>query len=352
MLTIFQNMQRTCSVALALSRSYHSCNEKTLTTTINQLSSLSTTTRLFSIGSSDFIPPTPPASNGFSIYSDIKLPDDASSATEAHKRKIDPDAVFVVTGSSRGIGLQFVKELVKRTKGSIVAACRNPTTASGLNDYMESLSPSEKKRVHTVSLDLENQSSIEEASLFVRDNFNNRVDLLLNVAGILGDGTSTPGPERSITKLDRDWIEKTMAINTIGPMMLSKEIIPMMKTKKGRGGSDENRPISIVANLSARVGSVSDNELGGWYSYRFSKAALNQATRTMSHELKRQGTWSIALHPGTTNTDLSKPFQRNVADGRLFPVEFTVEQLLNVIDSMEAEHSGGLFDWAGKAIPF
>ena len=108
----------------------------------------------------------------------------------------------------------------------------------------------------------------------------------------------------------------------------------------------------MVANLSARVGSISDNGLGGWYSYRMSKSALNQATRTMAHELKRQSTWCIALHPGTTDTDLSKPFQKNVQEGRLFPVDFTVSQLLDVIDSMGEENSGGLYDWAGKAIPF
>ena len=88
------------------------------------------------------------------------------------------------------------------------------------------------------------------------------------------------------------------------------------------------------------------------YKYRMSKSALNQATRTLANELKRQSVWCIALHPGTTDTDLSKPFQKNVQEGRLFPVEFTVDSLMNVIDSMEEHNSGGLYDWAGKAIPF
>ena len=196
-------------------------------------------------------------------------------------------------------------------------------------------------------LDLEKQETIEQAGESIRQEFD-RVDVLFNVAGLLGDGFTTPGPERSILKMDRDWIEKTMAINVIGPVMLSKELIPIMKTK----GSKDGRPTSIIANISARVGSIADNEIGGWYSYRFSKAALNQATRTMAHELKRQGTWSVALHPGTTDTDLSLPFQKNVAEGRLFPVEFTANQLLDVVDSMKDVHSGGLFDWAGKALPF
>ena len=83
-----------------------------------------------------------------------------------------------------------------------------------------------------------------------------------------------------------------------------------------------------------------------------SKSALNQAVRTIAHEGKRQGFQCIALHPGTTDTDLSRPFQRNVQDGRLFPVDFTVSQLLDCIDSLDDAHSGGLYDWSGKALPF
>jgi NAD(P)-dependent dehydrogenase (short-subunit alcohol dehydrogenase family) len=147
-------------------------------------------------------------------------------------------------------------------------------------------------------------------------------------------------------------MEKTFNVNVVGPVMLSKELVPLMAQRRGKKNESENRPPAVIANLSARVGSISDNELGGWYSYRMSKSALNQATRTMAHELKRQSIWCIALHPGTTDTDLSKPFQKNVQEGRLFPVDFTVDSLLKVIDSMQDDNSGGLYDWAGKAIPF
>ena len=145
---------------------------------------------------------------------------------------------------------------------------------------------------------------------------------------------------------------KTFEVNVVGPVLLSQGLVPLMEQRRGGKNKQKNRPNSIIANLSARVGSISDNGLGGWYSYRISKSALNQATRTMSHELKRKSVWCIALHPGTTDTDLSKPFQKNVQDGRLFPVDFTVDSLLNVINSMQDENSGGLYDWAGKAIPF
>lgn len=308
----------------------------------------SASTRLFS--ASSFTPPEPPASKGMSVYPDIDFSFGVKVEGEASRRNADTDAVFVVNGASRGIGLQFVKSLVERTEGTVVACCRSPESATGLNEFIVSLD--DPSRVCVVPLDMEDQQSIEDASSQIRERFN-RVDVLLNVAGLLGDAKTTPGPERSISKLDRAWIEKTMAVNVIGPVLLCKELAPLMKTKqRGKKEDQKERPVSIIASLSARVGSISDNELGGWYSYRFSKSALNQATRTMAHELKRQGTWAMALHPGTTDTDLSKPFQRNVAEGRLFPVDFTANQLLDCVDSMTAEHSGGLYDWAGKAISF
>lgn len=200
-----------------------------------------------------------------------------------------------------------------------------------------------------LQVDLMHQSSIENAGKEIKNRFQ-RVDLLFNVAGILGDGKTTPGPERSLADMDRDWMEKTLAINFYAPVFLCKELFPLIKQK--RSASNEHRPKSVVVNLSARVGSISDNLVGGWYSYRVSKTALNQATRTLAHELKRHSALAVALHPGTTNTDLSKPFQKNVKEGSLFPVDFTVTQLLNIIDSLQDVHSGGFYDWSGRAISF
>jgi NAD(P)-dependent dehydrogenase (short-subunit alcohol dehydrogenase family) len=212
-----------------------------------------------------------------------------------------------------------------------------------------------------IPLDLEDQATIAAAGTLIRERYT-RVDWLLNVAGILGDATTTPGPEKSITGMNRSWLERTMAINVIGPVMLTQELFPLLKQKKIRSKKSNDdpttdppptgRPKSVVANLSARVGSISDNNMGGWYSYRMSKSALNQATRTLALELRRHDALAIALHPGTTNTDLSKPFQNNVKEGRLFPVEFTVQQLIHVIEAATDDHSGGFYDWSGKSISF
>jgi len=310
-------------------------------------------TRLFS---SSFQPAPPPGTNGTPVFPDIDFSIADYPASEGWKRRNDPNAVFVVTGASRGIGLQFVKALLDQTQGTVVACCRSPDQANALMELGASMQ--QPHRLQLVELDLEDQESIQSAGTVIKDE-HDRVDLLLNVAGLLGDSKTTPGPERSLSQMDRGWFEKTLAVNLIGPVMLSKELAPLI-TQRRRRISAKNpseaepiqRPVAVIANLSARVGSISDNALGGWYSYRISKSALNQATRTMALELKRQSAWCVSLHPGTTNTDLSKPFQSNVKEGSLFPVDFTVHQLLKVIDSLTDDHSGGFYDWSGKSISF
>ena len=110
------------------------------------------------------------------------------------------------------------------------------------------------------------------------------------------------------------------------------------------------RPPSVVASVSARVGSISDNGTGGWYSYRMSKAALNMATVNIALELKRSSVWCIALHPGTTDTDLSKPFQKNIKPEKLFTTEFSVGKMLSIIEAMESHHTGNFYAWDGQRI--
>ena len=310
--------------------------------------------RLFStVSSSSFSAPEPPQSKGYNVFEDIDFEVANGPNSQSTIRNSDPNAVFVVTGANRGIGLQFTKKLLQDTKGTVVGCCRSPENAASLHE----LSQQYPGRLDITPLDLESQHSIEQTAAQIKSKYD-RVDILLNVAGILGDAKTVPGPERSVSKIERDWLEKTFAVNVFGPVMLSKELAPLMAQKrrparKNKNDDDEDiRATAVIANLSARVGSISDNGLGGWYSYRMSKSALNQATRTLANELKRQSIWCIALHPGTTDTDLSKPFQKNVQEGRLFPVDFTVDSLMKVIDSMDDTKSGGLYDWAGKAIPF
>mmetsp|Transcript_61968 Transcript_61968/g.170274 ORF Transcript_61968/g.170274 Transcript_61968/m.170274 type:complete len:136 (-) Transcript_61968:171-578(-) len=126
--------------------------------------------------------------------------------------------------------------------------------------------------------------------------------------------------------------------NTVGPVLVTQALRPLLKSG------------SVVANMSARVGSIGDNRLGGWWSYRMSKAALNMATRNLAIELGRQGALAVSLHPGTTDTGLSKPFQRNVQPEKLFSVEFTARSLLDVVTSLEPEDTGSFFAYNGERI--
>jgi len=295
--------------------------------------------------STKFEAPEPPSFDGSSVFPDIKLikgeyniPNHSENAI---RRNNDDCSNYVVTGANRGIGFQIVKSLLENTKGNIIACCRDPSNAISLSNLPTN-------RIDIVQLDVENQVSITDLAETLKVNHDKRVDVLFNVAGILHD-SANKGPERTLRAIHRDWAEKSMAVNYIGPLMLCQALAPMMKVNRA---NESQRAKTLIVNVSARVGSISDNRLGGWYSYRASKAALNQATRTIAHELGRQGTSAITFHPGTTDTDLSKPFQQNVRDGRLFPADFTVQQLLAVVNCIDEGHSGGFYDWSGKSLPF
>lgn len=166
--------------------------------------------------------------------------------------------------------------------------------------------------------------------------------LVIVATGLLHDGER--GPEKALRELDPDWLARQFAINAIGPAIVAKHFLPLMP-KTGR---------CVFAALSARVGSISDNKLGGWYGYRAAKAALNQLIRTLAIEEKRRNDRAIVvgLHPGTVDTALSKPFQGNVQPGRLFDTERAALQLLDVIEELKAPDTGKLFDFEGKEVPF
>ena len=254
------------------------------------------------------------------------------ATADATSRNADPNAVFVVTGASGGIGSTIVEQLHERTAGTIYACCRDATKAPALD------------RVRPVPLDVCDDASIAA----LPDTVGARVDALWNVGGVLHEGDR--GPERSLDAVDREWLLKSVDVNCAGPILVTKTLRKALNA--GRRGGANARPASVVANLSARVGSIADNGLGGWYSYRLSKAALNQATVTCARELKRQRTICVALHPGTTDTGLSKPFQARVAPEKLFPVEFTASQLLDIVDGLEEDDSGRFIDWAGADVEY
>ncbi|WP_315760331.1 SDR family NAD(P)-dependent oxidoreductase [Sphingomonas sp. Y38-1Y] len=166
--------------------------------------------------------------------------------------------------------------------------------------------------------------------------------LVIVATGILHEGGH--GPEKALKDIDADWLARVYAINAIGPALVAKHFVPLLP-KSGT---------PVFAALSARVGSIGDNALGGWHGYRASKAALNMLLRNVAIELKRRSERAIVvgLHPGTVDTDLSKPFQGNVAPGKLFAPDRAALQLLDVIEGLKPQDSGKVFAWDGAEVPF
>lgn len=162
--------------------------------------------------------------------------------------------------------------------------------------------------------------------------------LVIVATGLLHEGER--GPEKSLRDLDPAWLGRQYAVNAIGPALVAKHFLPIMPPT-GR---------SVFAVLSARVGSITDNRLGGWYGYRASKAALNQLVRTLAIEDKRRNDRGIvvALHPGTVDTKLSEPFQSAGRD--LFQPGRAAVQLLDVLDGLKVTDSGRHFAWDGTEI--
>jgi NAD(P)-dependent dehydrogenase (short-subunit alcohol dehydrogenase family) len=221
--------------------------------------------------------------------------------------------------------------------GGIGAALEAALIEEGAFDVVHGLARSRSGSNH---LDLEDEASIAAAAAHVAQG--PKPVLVVVATGLLHAGDR--GPEKALRELDPMWLAKVHAVNAIGPALVAKHFLPIMP--------DSGR--TVFAVLSARVGSIADNRLGGWHGYRASKAALNMLMRNLAIEEGRRNPRSIvvALHPGTVDTALSRPFQGNVQPGRLFDPERAALQLLDVMEGLKPPDSGNLFDFEGKEIAF
>lgn len=246
--------------------------------------------------------------------------------------------IACVHGASRGLGLEFVRQLLARDRESrVFATCRRPEAAEALSE----LSRSSGGRLRLLRMDVSDESTIADAAKRFETESGGRAHLILNVAGVL-HGASF-GPEKKLAHVEPEALRTVFEVNAFGPLLVAKHFHRFLR-------HDER---SVFASMSARVGSISDNRLGGWYTYRASKAAQNMITKTLAIELGRLAPEAIAvgLHPGTVDTDLSKPFQRNVPESKLFTPARAVSALLDVIDRLDKNDSGRVFDFRGEEIP-
>ena len=218
-------------------------------------------------------------------------------------------------------------------------------SSGGIGQALTSALRKRGAEVHPLSrrdgtIDLEDEGSIAAAADRLRPL--GPFDLVIVATGVLHDPSLKP--ERSLRDLQGGQLARSFAVNAIGPALAARHFLPLLPTQE-RG---------VFAALSARVGSISDNRLGGWYGYRASKAALNQLIRTAAVELARMRPAAICvtLHPGTVDTAMSAPFQRGVPPEKLFSPETAAGHLLAVLDGLTPQDSGLCFDWAGKPVPF
>lgn len=240
-----------------------------------------------------------------------------------------PKSVVGIVGASGGIGRAFADLLASDAHVSqIHAFSRSPVDWNS-------------NKVHSHFLDLTDEESIEKAVSDVAESL--PLDVVIVASGILHrEGELMP--EKTMRDLNSKALAEVYAVNTIGPALIAKHFLPKLRRHHK----------TAFAALSARVGSIGDNRLGGWPSYRMSKSALNMLIRTMSIEQARLLPESIvvALHPGTVDTQLSRPFSKRVETSKLFSPTLAATQLLQVINGLEQSDSGGFFAYDGSPIDF
>ncbi len=244
---------------------------------------------------------------------------------------------MLVQGADRGLGLALAEQLLAAPTTARLFATARDAQANGLAKLAEIGGD----RVHPFALDIADETSIQ-ATVDRIASHTDRLDLIIVCAGVLHDGHGLR-PEKRLGDVRPENLQRSFAVNAAGPLLMLKHCERLL-THGER---------AVFASMSARVGSITDNRLGGWYAYRGAKAAQNQFMRTASTELRRKAKRAICvgLHPGTTDTALSKPFQRNVPEDKLFTPAFAAERLLAVIDGLTPADSGQVFAWDGQRVP-
>ncbi len=234
----------------------------------------------------------------------------------------------VVIGAAGGLGSAFV---------AVLAASPNVESVFALSRDPDRLVPPPGVSTWRAgAIDFDNERSIQAAA-----NDCGQIDLVIVATGALHCERFTP--EKSWRALDADALHWSYHANAVVPALAAKHFLEHLP----RSGK------AVFAALSARVGSISDNQLGGWYGYRAAKAALNQIIKSLSIEMARRNPEAVivGLHPGTVDTKLSKPFQAGVAKEKLFSPTYSAHALLTMLEGLDAGASGRCFDWQGLDVP-
>ncbi len=248
------------------------------------------------------------------------------------------DHNILIIGANRGIGFGFVQQLINSAEvNHIYGTYRRIDSAQNLFNLQQQY----PDKLTSLPVDVTSEEQIIDLITQIKTK-TPQLHLVINCVGILHEGNLQP--EKGLRQINSDHLTRYFQVNAIATVLLAKHLQPLLKHKNP----------AILAVISAKVGSIEDNRLGGWYGYRASKSALNMFVKNIAIEYSRKckNAIVVALHPGTTDTNLSKPFQQNVPPEKLFSVERCTKQLLAIIDNLTPNDNGKFFSWDGSALPW
>lgn len=259
--------------------------------------------------------------------------------------------VLVTPGATRGLGVALTRQFLRTTNMPVFATTRGNGELEGIkktvlhHDGLENVDP---ERLNILHLDLTSEDRIASAAddlahiLKEKRLGNGYIHSALLTGGMLA-------PEKRPSDLNWEAIQETFQINVISHLLIIKHFSRFLPDAKHK----LDRPAKWV-HISARVGSIEDNHRGGWYSYRSSKAALNQVVKTFDLHLQQHKTQAIcvAMHPGTMKTDLSKAFLGSVPNDRIFEAQDAAANIMNIVENLQTDQRGQFLDWSGQRIPW
>lgn len=251
----------------------------------------------------------------------------------------------------------MARQLLQSTPASVPIVATARSDVQGTREKLLSeleLSQKQTERFHVFPCDVLKEESIADLAGQCKEQFN---DQSKNKEAHLRLGFMIPGimvPEKAPDKIEYETALQMLEMNLLAPMMLIKHFYGFLPKKSIELEEIDGLPKSaVLALMSARVGSISDNKLGGWYSYRSSKAGVNQLAKSTDIHVKMQSggnAMCLALHPGTVKTELSRAFWKSTAEKKLFSPEFSAEKLVEVVKDVGEAGRGKCWDWAGKEV--
>ena len=233
---------------------------------------------------------------------------------------------ILITGSSRGLGLEFTKQFLEKGE-NVIASCRNPNNATELHELKNKY----PNNISIIQLDVTDEEGRNRVYKQVKNELNS-LDILINNAGIIAGNEEGSSPFGEIYKED---FSKVFLVNSISPLLMSERFLSLL----------ENGENAKIVNMSSLNGSIANRNVGGKYSYAASKAALNMITKILSNDLRSKGIIAIALHPGWIETDMGGP---NAPLQKEEPISMIIE----LIEKCDISSSGKFLDWKGKEVPW